>query len=139
MSARAQHFLRDTISRSSDGQLEQVLGSRAGLRLLLAAMERAYVPGALDGFTGEVGWVLDRGGGRAAAWTLRVGRGRAEGVPGLRGAPAVVVRTGVAQLARIAVGQLDPMRALLAGELDVEGDSAIASRLGELFGRPPAG
>jgi hypothetical protein len=135
MATRVRRALRAAVLRSSDRRLEQVLGSRGGLRLLFAAMERAYVPGSLDGFTGEVGWDLRRGGGRTARWTLRVARGRAQAAPGAGGAPAVVVRTGVAELARIAVGQLDPMRALLAGDLDVEGDFTVASRLGELFGR----
>jgi hypothetical protein len=33
---------------------------------------------------------------------------------------------------------LDPGKALLSGRLDLEGDFALAARLGEMFGQPPA-
>jgi hypothetical protein len=38
-------------------------------------------------------------------------------------------------VARFAAGELDPGRALLEGRLDLKGDFALATRLGEMFGR----
>jgi len=39
---------------------------------------------------------------------------------------------------RLAGGDLDPGKALLTGRMDMEGDLAIAARLGEMFGQPGA-
>jgi putative sterol carrier protein len=38
---------------------------------------------------------------------------------------------------RIAAGELDPARAMLDGRLEIEGDYAVAGRLGEMFGAAP--
>jgi hypothetical protein len=136
VAARSLRLARSFVARSSDARLERLLGARPAQRALLRAMERRYVPGSLDGFTGDVGFRLTHR-GTTTPWTLHVARGRAEARPEAIEHAAVVVRIGIADLARIAVGQLDPMKALLAGRLDVEGDFGIASRLGELFGRRP--
>jgi putative sterol carrier protein len=45
---------------------------------------------------------------------------------------------GVADFVRIAGRDLDPGKALLTGRLDLEGDLAVAARLGEMFGQPSA-
>ena len=39
---------------------------------------------------------------------------------------------------RIAGDDLDPGTALLTGKMDMEGDLALAPRLGEMFGQDPA-
>ncbi len=56
--------------------------------------------------------------------------------PGPAASPALVVKLSVADFARLAAGELDPGRALLSGQLDLEGDFAVATRLGAMFGRP---
>ena len=48
------------------------------------------------------------------------------------------VEVGVADFVRIAGRDLDPGKALLTGRLDLEGDLALAARLGEMFGQPSA-
>jgi len=45
---------------------------------------------------------------------------------------------GVADFVRMAARELDPGRALMTGRLDIEGDSRVAMRLGEMFGAPSA-
>jgi putative sterol carrier protein len=57
---------------------------------------------------------------------------------GLLRAPALKVKAGVADFVRIAGRDLDPGKALLTGRLDLEGDLALAARLGEMFGQPSA-
>jgi putative sterol carrier protein len=37
----------------------------------------------------------------------------------------------------MAAGELDPARAMFDGTLVVEGDFAVAARLGDMFGQPP--
>lgn len=135
MARRSHRLARTFVRRSSDERLERLLGGRRAQRALFSAMERAYVPGALDGFTGEIGWSL-RHRGATSEWVLKIARGEARARREAAEHPAVHVRVGVAVLARVGVGEVDPMRALLAGDLDVEGDFGVAARLGELFGRP---
>ena len=48
------------------------------------------------------------------------------------------LKLGVVDFVRLAGGDLDPGKALLTGRMDMEGDLAIAARLGEMFGQPPA-
>jgi putative sterol carrier protein len=43
---------------------------------------------------------------------------------------------GLADFVRIAGRDLEPGRALLTGRLEIEGDVAVATRLGEMFGEP---
>jgi hypothetical protein len=45
---------------------------------------------------------------------------------------------GVADFVRVAGRDLDAGKALLTGRMDLEGDFALAARLGEMFGQPAA-
>jgi putative sterol carrier protein len=58
--------------------------------------------------------------------------------PGPASAPALKLKLAVADFVRIAGRDLDPGKALLTGRLDLEGDLAVAARLGEMFGQPSA-
>jgi putative sterol carrier protein len=49
----------------------------------------------------------------------------------------VTLRAHVPVFVRIAAGELDPARAMLDGKLVIEGDFAVAGRLGEMFGADP--
>jgi putative sterol carrier protein len=100
-------------------------------------MAHAYVPGSAGGFTGELQYELRRN-GHVVPWTLRIDGTRAHASAGPASAAAVTVKVTTADFLRIAGGELDPARALLLGRLDLEGDFALAQRLGEMFGRPPA-
>ena len=44
----------------------------------------------------------------------------------------------MADFLRIAARQLDPGKALINGSMVLEGDFAVATRLGEMFGEAPA-
>jgi putative sterol carrier protein len=48
------------------------------------------------------------------------------------------ITLSVADFARLAGRDLDPVKALLTGRLDLKGDFAVAMRLGEMFGQPSA-
>jgi putative sterol carrier protein len=126
------------VHRASDERLERVAGSDLGLRLLFAAMARAYEPEHAAGFTGEIQYDLRRRHGRVAPWTVRIERARATARRGRAVAPALTLSMTVADFLRLAAGDLDAGRALLAGRLDLAGDFALAQRLGDMFGRPAA-
>jgi putative sterol carrier protein len=118
--------------------LERTAGTDAGLRLLFAAMARAYTPEGAGGFDGELQYDLRRSDGRVARWTLRAAPSGAAARQGPAGAPALVLRMTVADFVRMAGGDLDAGKALLTGRLDLEGDFDVAGRLGDMFGRTSA-
>ena len=49
--------------------------------------------------------------------------------------PDLTIRLGVADFLRVAAGELDPVKALLSGRLDLAGDFAVAMRLAAMFGQ----
>jgi alkanesulfonate monooxygenase SsuD/methylene tetrahydromethanopterin reductase-like flavin-dependent oxidoreductase (luciferase family) len=120
----------------SDEQLDRLMGSGPGLRLLFKGMESAYVPSKAGGFSGEILYDLRASGGRRP-WTVSIDPERAVAEPREASSPAVTLRADVPVFVRIAAGELDPARAMLDGRLEIEGDIAVAGRLGEMFGAVP--
>jgi alkanesulfonate monooxygenase SsuD/methylene tetrahydromethanopterin reductase-like flavin-dependent oxidoreductase (luciferase family) len=138
LAERGERAFQAFVRRSDDRRLERTAGSDRGLRLLFAAMAQAYVPEAAGGFSGELQYRLRRSDGSVVDWTVAIDGERAVVRPGPAGAPALKLMLGVADFVRIAGRDLDPGKALLTGRLDLEGDLAIAARLGEMFGQPSA-
>jgi putative sterol carrier protein len=136
--ARARQALQAFVRRASDARLERIAGSDAGLRLLFAAMARAYEPAKARNFTGEVQYDLRRRDGCVVHWTVRIDGDRATARPGPAATPALILTLTVTDFLRMAVRDLDAGRALLTGRLDLAGDFALAQRLGEMFGQPAA-
>jgi alkanesulfonate monooxygenase SsuD/methylene tetrahydromethanopterin reductase-like flavin-dependent oxidoreductase (luciferase family) len=136
VSERGERAFQAFVRRSDDARLERTAGSPRGLRLLFGAMSQAYVPGSAGGFAGEVEYRLRRADGRVVPWAVAIDGDRAVVRPGPASAPALVLKLSVADFVRMVGRDLDPGRALLAGRLDLEGDFALAARLGEMFGEP---
>lgn len=134
---RAAVAFRAWVAGADDRRLERTVGSRPGLRALFSGLERAYVPGRAEGLHTEVAFVLRTAAGAPRPWVLRITPVRARAQRGVAPAAALRVVLSVADLARIAAGELDPGTALLTGRLDLEGDFDLATRLGELFGVGP--
>src|SRR4051794_11019833 len=126
------------VRRAGDARLERIAGSGPALRLIFAAMTRAYEPAKAQGFTGELEFDLRRADGRVAHWTVSPGPRRATARPGRAASPALTLRLTAADFLRIAARDLDAGRAVLTGRLDLAGDFSLAQRLGEMFGRPAA-
>ena len=126
------------VRRSDDRRLERTAGSGTGLKVLFGAMAQAYEPDKAAGFSGELQYDLRRSNGELVSWTVTLGPERADVRPGTASAPALTLKLGVVDFVRMAGGDLDPGKALLTGRMDMEGDLAIAARLGERFGQPPA-
>jgi alkanesulfonate monooxygenase SsuD/methylene tetrahydromethanopterin reductase-like flavin-dependent oxidoreductase (luciferase family)/putative sterol carrier protein len=120
----------------SDEQLDRFMGAGPGLRLVFKGMESAFVPEAARGFGGEIFYDLRSSRG-PQPWTLKIDGSRAVAEPRPATSPAVTLRAEVPVFVRIAAGDLDPMRAMLDQRLEVEGDLALASRLGDMFGAVP--
>jgi alkanesulfonate monooxygenase SsuD/methylene tetrahydromethanopterin reductase-like flavin-dependent oxidoreductase (luciferase family)/putative sterol carrier protein len=126
------------VRRSDDRRLERTAGSAVGLKVLFGAMAQAYEPDKAAGFSGELQYDLRRSNDELVSWTVTLGPEGATVRPGTAGAPALTLKLGVVDFVRLAGGDLDPGKALLTGRLDMEGDLAIAARLGEMFGQPAA-
>jgi alkanesulfonate monooxygenase SsuD/methylene tetrahydromethanopterin reductase-like flavin-dependent oxidoreductase (luciferase family)/putative sterol carrier protein len=124
------------VRRAGDRRLEQTIGSGPGLRAVFAAMVRQFDPARAAGFTGDIQYDLRTADGRVRSWTVTIDESGAQARPGTSAEPKLTIKATVADFARIAARDLDPVQALLSGRLDLEGDFAVATRLGEMFGQP---
>jgi putative sterol carrier protein len=136
LALRGEQVFRAAVHRSSDRGLERTIGSTPGLRVLFTGMTRRFVPKKAAGFAGEVQYDLRLQDGRVRSWTVAIDGERARARPGAAAAPRVTLRLALADFIRIAARDLDPVRAALAGKLEIRGDTVIAMRLGEMFGEP---
>ncbi|HEY0632627.1 MAG TPA: SCP2 sterol-binding domain-containing protein, partial [Thermoleophilaceae bacterium] len=112
------------------------MGAGPGLRLIFKGMESAFVPEAARGFEGEIFYDLRSSRG-PQPWTLRIDGTHAVAEQRAASSPAVTLHAEVPVFVRIVAGDLDPMRAMLDERLEVEGDLAVAGRLGDMFGAAP--
>jgi alkanesulfonate monooxygenase SsuD/methylene tetrahydromethanopterin reductase-like flavin-dependent oxidoreductase (luciferase family)/putative sterol carrier protein len=135
---KAEQGFRAFVRRASDRRLEQTVGSGPGLKTVFAQMERQFLPERAAGFTGDVQYDLRASDGSVRSWTVKIDGSAARARPGASDDPKLKVKLTVADFARLAGGDLDPVKALLTGRLDLEGDFAVAARLGEMFGLPSA-
>jgi putative sterol carrier protein len=125
------------VRRSDDRRLARTLGSDLGLRVLFGGMTQRFRPDKAQGFTGDIQYEL-RADGVVKSWVVSVEGRRASARPGRSSAPRLTITTGVADFLRIAARELDPGKALLTGQMVLEGDFKVATRLGEMFGEGPS-
>ena len=118
----------------NDAQLERTLGSKPGMRMIFKGMERAFVPEKSNNFSGDIQYQL-AGPNGDRNWIIRIRDGQAVAEPGVAADPAVTFRTTVPMFARMASGEVHPAKAMMEGDLEIEGDYEVATRLGEMFGR----
>jgi alkanesulfonate monooxygenase SsuD/methylene tetrahydromethanopterin reductase-like flavin-dependent oxidoreductase (luciferase family)/putative sterol carrier protein len=140
LSDRARAFVGSAfgvlVKGRSDEQLDRLMASGPGLTVIFKGMEKAFVPEKARGFSGEILYEL-RGSKGMRSWTLAIDGYTATVEERSAEDPAVILRADVPVFVRIAAGELDPARAMLDGKLVIEGDFAVAGRLGEMFGADP--
>lgn len=134
---RGEQAFRSFVRRASDERLARTAGSAAGLKVLFAGMERQFVAERAAGFTGDIQYNLRAVDGTLRSWTVTVNGDRATARPGASDAAKLTLTLTVADFVRIAGRDLDPVKAVLTGRLELAGDFAVAMRLGEMFGQPP--
>jgi alkanesulfonate monooxygenase SsuD/methylene tetrahydromethanopterin reductase-like flavin-dependent oxidoreductase (luciferase family)/putative sterol carrier protein len=134
---RGEQAFQSFVRRSGDQRLARIAGSAAGLKVLFAGMQRQFVAERAAGFTGDIQYNLRAVDGTVRSWTVSVDGGRAIARPGASDAPKLTLTLSVADFVRIAGRDLDPIKAVLTGRLDLAGDFSVAMRLGEMFGQPP--
>jgi alkanesulfonate monooxygenase SsuD/methylene tetrahydromethanopterin reductase-like flavin-dependent oxidoreductase (luciferase family)/putative sterol carrier protein len=135
---QGERAFRAFVRRSDDRRLERTVGSDRGLKVLFGAMAQAYQPDKSGGFTGDLLYELRRADGSVVPWTVAIATDTASARAGGATAPALTMKLGVADFVRMAGRDLDPGKALLTGRMDIEGDLALAARLGEMFGQQRA-
>jgi putative sterol carrier protein len=136
LEARGEQAFSTYVGRATDRRLERTVGSALGLRTIFTAMTARFDPEGTGGFTGDIQYDLRAADGSVRPWTITIGERHATARPGASDDAKVKVKVSVADFSRIAARRLDPVKALLGGQLDLEGDFAVASRLGEMFGEP---
>jgi hypothetical protein len=123
----------------SDEDLVRRFGGNLAQRTLFSAMARSFQPAMAYGFTGDLTFELrppedELDAAAADWWTIEV-RGRsASGRRGRSDNAAVTVHADLADFVRLVAGELHPVRALIEGTIEVEGDIMVAARLPDLFG-----
>jgi putative sterol carrier protein len=127
---------RAFVKRSSDMRLERTVGSESGLKVVFAAMARAYRPERAAGWTGDIRYELKRADGAVRTWTVTCDATSARARAAATLDPALTIRLALADFIRLAGRDLDPVKALLTGRMDLEGDFDVAVRLGDMFGQP---
>jgi alkanesulfonate monooxygenase SsuD/methylene tetrahydromethanopterin reductase-like flavin-dependent oxidoreductase (luciferase family) len=120
----------------TDEQLYRMFDRGPGLAAIFKGVERAFLPDRARGFEGEIEYVL-RGRHDDRSWTVRIADGRAVARRGRAADPVVTFRASVPDFVRIAARVAHPPKLLLEGDLVIEGDYAVAGRVGEMFGAPP--
>jgi putative sterol carrier protein len=135
---RAEEAFAGFVGSSDDRRLERTIGSRAGLTALFGGMARRFDPGAARGFDGSIQYELRGGDGAVREWVVEVDGERARARPGRAAEPKLTVSLALADFIRLAGRDLDAGKALLTGRLQLDGDVAVAARLGEMFGAPAA-
>jgi putative sterol carrier protein len=124
--------------RSTDRRLERTVGSRPGLRIVFALMAHAFRPERAAGWSGDIRFELKGSDDVVRTWTVTCTATRARARAGAQPDPGLTIKLRLADFARLAAGQLHPVKALLTGRLDLEGDFDVAVRLGDMFGQPSA-
>jgi hypothetical protein len=95
----------------------------------------AAFPAERAGLTTEVCIEVRRTDGVGRRWTLLLTPEAARARPGGTGAAPVSLAIGLADLLRIAAGELDAGEALLTSRMDVAGDLALAMQLAAVLER----
>jgi alkanesulfonate monooxygenase SsuD/methylene tetrahydromethanopterin reductase-like flavin-dependent oxidoreductase (luciferase family)/putative sterol carrier protein len=135
---RGEAAFQALVRRSGDARLERTVGSDAGLKVIFAAMASQFDPARAEGFEGELQYELRTRDGAVKRWTVAIADGAAAVRQGAAHEAKLTLKLGLTDFLRMAARELDPGRALLDGRLDLEGDFAVAARLGEMFGQPSA-
>src|SRR5207245_10710565 len=122
------------VRRSEDSRLERSVGTDAGLRLVFAGMSRRFRASRANGFEGDIHYDLKADDGTPKPWVVSVRGERASARPGRATEPKLRLALSLADFVRLISRDLEPGKALMSGRLELEGDFAVASQLGEMFG-----
>ena len=131
---RGQQRFAQFLRGKTDAQLDRIVGNRFTLGRIFRTMERQFQPSQAGAFQGEIQYVLTTH--RAEhPWVIDVHKGAATVRMGRTSKPALTLKLSVPTFARMLSGEVEPGRAWLEGQVQIEGDLPLAARLGDMFGR----
>jgi alkanesulfonate monooxygenase SsuD/methylene tetrahydromethanopterin reductase-like flavin-dependent oxidoreductase (luciferase family) len=134
LARRGGSALGTLLDGGGNGLVRRAMASDPALWVIFRGMARQLRHAGRSGaFRGELSFELHDEVGRTRTWTVVAGALRTSARRGAAGTPALTVRISVEDLLRLAGGRIDAGSALLDGRLDLEGDLALAVRLGDLF------
>jgi alkanesulfonate monooxygenase SsuD/methylene tetrahydromethanopterin reductase-like flavin-dependent oxidoreductase (luciferase family)/putative sterol carrier protein len=137
LEARGEQAFQAFVGRSGDERLARTAGSATGLRVIFGAMERQFVPERAAGFSGDIQYNLRAPDGSVRSWTVTIAGDRAIARAGTsEGGAKLTITLATADFIRIAARDLDPVKAVLTGRMELAGDFSVAMKLGEMFGQP---
>ncbi len=126
---------RRLTARASDAQLERLFGSARTQRVIFTRMASRFEPSQAAGFTGAIVYDLGLSDGTRSCWTISVGKTAATAMPGGNGDAALTVKVPLTSFVRGITDGGESFPSMLAdGTMTLDGDLALAARLGELFG-----
>jgi hypothetical protein len=132
--------LSKMVADATDREIEERFQSRPVQRALFTAAAMTFVPEKAYGFQGQIAYEITCGPDPSGCirepdhWTITIVGDKATARRGKASAPAVSVRIGLADFVRVAAGDMNPVKAMLSGRIEVEGDVTVAGRLVEMFG-----
>jgi hypothetical protein len=134
---RLTKLLISSSAHLNDRVLELTAGSRPAIRVIFAAMSRQFVPAAAEGFDGSICYELRRHDGAIIeGWALRITASAAKASLGFPTDPAVTLKLTAGDFVRFSLGAVSPVTLFTEERLKLDGDLAIAAKLGPMFGRP---
>jgi putative sterol carrier protein len=121
------------VTGRSDKQLERMMPML--VPMIFRAMERAFRPDRVFGFSGEIAYTL-RTNGTAKNWVVRIAEGKATVKRGAAQNPRLALKMSAPTFARLSAGLIEPVTAVLEGKLEAEGELRLMNRISEMFGGP---
>jgi len=121
------------VTGRSDKQLERMMPML--VPMIFRAMERAFRPDRVFGFSGEIAYTL-RTNGTAKNWVVRIAEGKATVKQGAAQNPRLALKMSAPTFARLSAGLIEPVTAVLEGKLEAEGELRLMNRISEMFGGP---
>jgi hypothetical protein len=97
-------------------------------------LRRAGAPAGAS--VGETASPADEVAAEETSWTIEISGDRARVRAGRAREPVVGIRIGAADFLRLVTGEVQPPALALDGRLEIDGDLAVAPRIGEMFGAP---
>ncbi|HLW16378.1 MAG TPA: AAA family ATPase, partial [Actinomycetota bacterium] len=117
--------LSKMVADATDQEIEERFQSRPVQRALFTATALTFVPEKAYGFQGQIAYELTSGPDPSGCirepdhWIVTITGDKASARRGKASAPAVSVRIGLADFVRVAAGDMNPVKAMLAGRIEV--------------------
>lgn len=136
MARRGRRSLQGLLRDAGPEQLEETFGRPSMQKMFFATLARSFQPSRAHGFEGVIlqsfhyQFDPDR---EPDHWTLEIRDGKAKAWRGEAADPDVHIRMAVADYAKVVLGQMSPVLAMIEGKAEAEGDLTVAARLVDMF------